>query len=34
MRTFERFIGNFDGKRWSDDIYDKLAQPLVPTRMA
>lgn len=24
MRTFESFIGNFNGKAWSDDIYDKL----------
>jgi hypothetical protein len=24
MRTFESFIGNFDGEAWPPDIYDKL----------
>lgn len=34
MRTFESFIGNFDGKRWSDDIYDKLIAVIREDRAA
>jgi hypothetical protein len=34
MRTFESFIGNFDGKAWSDDIYDKLISAIRDDRAA
>lgn len=34
MRTLESFIGNFDGKRWSDDIYDKLIAVIREDRAA
>lgn len=34
MRTFESFVGNFDGKRWSDDIYDKLISVIRHDRAA